>query len=54
MKNNKVILQITPWAQITNKQKKVKTNILTKTPVIFLNLENRKILIVLHTKNPKS
>ena len=31
--------------------KNVKTNILTDTPLIFLNLEN--ILIVLHTKIPK-
>ena len=29
----------------------MKTNILTDTPLIFLNLEN--ILIVLHTKIPK-
>ena len=31
----------------------MKTNILTNTPLIFLNLENRNILIVLHTKIPK-
>ena len=30
--------------------KNVKKNILTNTPLIFLNLENRNILIVLHTK----
>ena len=35
------------------KNKNVKTNILTNTPLIFLNLENRNILIVLHTKIPK-
>ena len=28
----------------------MKTNILTNTPLIFLNLENRNILIVLNTK----
>ena len=33
--------------------KNVKTNIPTNTPLIFLNLENRNILIVLHTKIPK-
>ena len=31
----------------------MKTNILTNTPLIFLNFENRNILIVLHTKIPK-
>ena len=31
----------------------MKTNILTNTPLIFLNLENRNILIVLHTKIPR-
>ena len=30
----------------------MKTNIPTNTPLIFLNLENRNILIVLHTKIP--
>ena len=35
------------------KNKNVKTNILTNTPLIFLNLENRNILIVLHTKIPR-
>ena len=33
--------------------KNVKTNKLTSTPLIFLNLENRNIIIVLHTKTPK-
>ena len=33
--------------------KNVKTNIPTNTPLIFLNLENRNILIVLHTKIPR-
>ena len=33
--------------------KNVKTNILTNTPLIFLNLENRNILIVLHRKIPR-
>ena len=33
--------------------KNVKTIILTNTPLIFLNLENRNILIVLHTKIPR-
>ena len=33
--------------------KNVKTNILTNTPLIFLNFENRNILIVLHTKITK-
>ena len=33
--------------------KNVKTNILTSTPLIFLNLENRNILIVLHTEIAK-
>ena len=33
--------------------KNVKTNILTNTSLIFLNLENRNILIVLHTKIPR-
>ena len=31
----------------------MKTNILTNTPLIFLNLEKRNILVVLHTKIPK-
>ena len=31
----------------------VKTNIVTNTPLISLNLENRNILIVLHTKIQK-
>ena len=31
----------------------MKTNILENTPLVFLNLENRNILIVLLTKNPK-
>ena len=31
----------------------MKTNILTNTPLIFLNLENINILIVLHTKIPR-
>ena len=35
------------------KRKNVKTNVLMNTPLIFLNLENRNILIVLHTKTPK-
>ena len=35
------------------KQKNVKPNILTNTLLIFLNLENRNILIVLQTKIPK-
>ena len=35
------------------KIKNVKTNILTNTPLIFLNLENKNILIVLHTKIPR-
>ena len=30
--------------------KNVKTNIIANTPLTFLNLENRNILIVLHTK----
>ena len=33
--------------------KNVETNILISTPLIFLNLENRNILIVLYTKIPK-
>ena len=33
--------------------KNVKTNILTNTPLIFLNLGNRNVLIILHTKIPK-
>ena len=33
--------------------KNVKTNILTNTSLIFLNHENRNILIVLHTKIPQ-
>ena len=33
--------------------KSVKTNILTNTLLIFLNLENRNILIVLRTKISK-
>ena len=65
--NGKVVVQITPRAQISfnfslkssfcKKKKKetknVKTNKLTSTPLIFLNLENRNIIIVLHTKTPK-
>ena len=31
----------------------MKTNILTTTPLMFLNLENKNNLILLHTKNPK-
>ena len=31
----------------------MKTNILRNTPLIFLNLENRNILTILHTKIPK-
>ena len=31
----------------------MKTNILTNTSLIFLNLERRNILMVLHTKIPK-
>ena len=33
--------------------KNVKTNILTNTPLIFLNLEKRNILIVIHSKIPR-
>ena len=33
--------------------KNVQINILTNTPLIFLNLENRNILIVLHAKIPR-
>ena len=33
--------------------KNVKAKILTSTTLIFLNLENRNILIVLHTKIPR-
>ena len=33
--------------------KNVKTNVLTNNPLIFLNLKNKSILIVLHTKIPK-
>ena len=33
--------------------KNVKTNILTNTPLIFLILEKRNILIVSHTKIPR-
>ena len=62
MTNGKVVTQITPRARIVSisplknsfREKKeiknLKTNILTNTPLIFLNLENRNILIVLHTK----
>ena len=31
----------------------MKTNILTSTPLIFLDLEKRSMLMVLHTKIPK-
>ena len=31
----------------------MKINILENTPLVFLNLENRNVLIVLLTKNPK-
>ena len=31
----------------------MKTKILENTPLVFLNLENRNVLIVLLTKNPK-
>ena len=31
----------------------MKTNILTTTPLMFLNLENKNNLILLHTKTPK-
>ena len=31
----------------------MKTNILTNIPLIYLNLENGNVWIVLHTKNPK-
>ena len=33
--------------------KNVKTDIQTNTPLIFLNLGNRNVLIILHTKIPK-
>ena len=64
--DGKVIAQITIWVQISlniftekklskkNKQtENVKTNILTNTPLIFLDLEKRNMLMVLHTKIPK-
>ena len=35
------------------KKQKCENKILTNTPLIFLNLVNRNILIVLLTKNPK-
>ena len=31
----------------------MKTNILTNTPLIFLNLRDRNVLIVLHRKIPR-
>ena len=31
----------------------MKTNILTNTPAIFLNLEKRNVLLVLYTKIPR-
>ena len=31
----------------------MKTNVVTNTPLIFLNLENRNILLVLHMNIPK-
>ena len=36
--------------QYNKETKNVETNILTNTPLIFLNLGKRNILIVLHTK----
>ena len=65
MTNGKVVVQITlrVWISFNistessfrekKETKNVETNILISTPLIFLNLENRNILIVLHTKIPK-
>ena len=47
IKNNNAP-RIEPWENPT-----LKTNMLTNTPLIFLNLENRNILIVLHSNIPK-
>ena len=40
-------------AFVKKRNKKFGNKLLTNTPLIFLNLENRNILIVLHTKIPK-
>ena len=50
------LVSISPFKSSFRERKEtenVKTNILTNTPLIFLNLENRNILIVLHTKIPR-
>ena len=49
-----VSISLLKVASVKKKEtKNVKTNKLTSTPLIFLNLENRNIIIVLHTKTPK-
>ena len=49
-----VSISLLKVASVKKKEtKSVKTNKLTNTPLIFLNLENRNIIIVLHTKTPK-
>ena len=50
------LVSISPFKSsfhVRKETKNVKPDILTNTPLIFLNLENRNILIVLHTKIPK-
>ena len=47
------LLKVASVKKKKKETKNVKTNKLTSTPLIFLNLENRNIIIVLHTKTPK-
>ena len=65
MTNCKVVAQITLRPALVSisplkssfrekkETKNVETSILTNTPLIFLNLENRNILTVLHAKIPR-
>ena len=48
------LVSISPLKSSFREKKKRKCeNILTNTPLIFLNLESRNILIVLHAKIPR-
>ena len=65
MTNGKVVVQITGRPELVSisplkssfrekqETKNVKRNMPTSTPLLYLNLESRNILIVLHTKIPK-
>ena len=63
MTNGKVIFYFFPWPRLVSisslkiafmkRNKKCESNTLTNTHLIFLNLENRNIMIELHAKIPK-